>query len=464
MIMKAINKVKEFIIENRMINSGDRIVVGVSGGADSVCLVLMLKELSNELNCSISIVNVEHGIRGDESKNDSIFVEELATKLNIPFFGYSIDVPELARRKKQSLETAARNARYEAFEKATAEFGANKIAVAHNKNDNSETIIFNMVRGTSLTGIAGINPVNGQIIRPLLVLTREEIEYYLSEINAKYVTDSTNLETEYTRNKIRLQVMPHLTEINQEAINHINALGNDVKEYLELVNDIADKAFEKSVTQNETKVSVNIPKLNQELPLIKREVIKRCIYKLSGACMDISRTNIQAVMDLMNSGTGKSVSLPYGIVVKTSYADLVFEKTAEESNDDSFCAVVINVPGETITKTGRMITSFAGSVPLEIEKKEYTKLIDYDRIKNGLELRHRRSGDVLVTGKDGGHTKLKDYFINEKVPKDLRDKLLLLCDGNEVIWVVGMRLSEKYKISDKTKNVLIVEFMEDKNG
>ena len=459
--MKTISKVKDYIIKNQMIDSGDRIVIGVSGGADSVCLVFVLKELSKELKLELCIVNIEHGIRGDESKTDSAFVKSLSEKLNIPFIGYEIDVPKKSKEMKESIETAARNARYDAFFKAAKEFGANKIAVAHNANDNVETMIFNMARGTSFAGLSGIPPANHMIIRPLLCLTRAEIERYAEENGLDYVTDSTNFETDYSRNKIRHQVLPKLMEINSEAVTHLTALGNDANEIMEFVNTKRDEVYD-SVTHTEHEcIIINRETLKKEPEIIQREVIKKCIEEVSKHIGDISRANLSGVIELMKLGTGKSIYLPGYVIAENEYEQLIIKKAVTDKPENHKNQINVLIPGKTEFEGKELITSVMDKVPDSVHKKKYTKLIDYDRINTGLMLRYRRTGDVIATASNGGHTKLKDYFINEKVPKDIRDKILLVCDGNEVVWVVGMRLSEKYKINKATTRVLSLEIMEE---
>ena len=215
-------KVLDYIRKNGMVQRGDRIIAGVSGGPDSVCLLFLLDKYKETLGISLEVVHMEHGIRGKESLEDAAFVENFCRKLAIPCHTYHRDIPKLAREWKCSGEEAGRRARYEAFEEVRSKNGGTKIAVAHNRNDQAETVLFHLVRGSGLSGLSGIRPVRGNIIRPLLCLTREEIEDLLRKENLPFRTDATNLETDYARNRIRLNILPLLREeLNPRACEHL---------------------------------------------------------------------------------------------------------------------------------------------------------------------------------------------------------------------------------------------------
>ena len=215
-------KVLDYIRKNGMVQRGDRIIAGVSGGPDSVCLLFLLDKYKETLGISLEVVHMEHGIRGKESLEDAAFVENFCRKLAIPCHTYHRDIPKLAREWKCSGEEAGRRARYEAFEEVRGKNGGTKIAVAHNRNDQAETVLFHLVRGSGLSGLSGIRPVRGNIIRPLLCLTREEIEDLLRKENLPFRTDATNLETDYARNRIRLNILPLLREeLNPRTCEHL---------------------------------------------------------------------------------------------------------------------------------------------------------------------------------------------------------------------------------------------------
>ena len=466
--MKYIEKVRNYIRENNMIQAGDSVIVGVSGGADSVCLLLMLEELSRMEGFGLRIVNVEHGIRGEESVADSEFVVKLGESLGLPVFPYKINVPELAAEMKVSEEEAGRIMRYRIFEDARCKVGGDRIAVAHNANDNAETFIHNIIRGTSLKGLEGIPPVRGNIIRPLLCLTRAEIEESLKEAGAEYRHDSTNDSNDYTRNKIRNEILPLLKEINPATVEHINSLTEDTVKANAVLAKYVDKVYDEAVEESrkgDIPVSINITRLLGEDDIVKAEIIKKGITKVAGAARDIGRIRILDCMGLLYATTGKSLHLPYDVIAKTSYDKLLLYKKrkgvghSHQNHDDTECYV--DYSGLTTYGKCSLRAEIIENEKIQIEKNLYTKYIDYDRIECGLTVRHRRTGDTIVINESGGRAKLKDYFINEKIPAGIRDDIWLVCDGSSVVWVQGYRLSESYKVTDTTKRILKMELTED---
>ncbi len=270
-------KVRATINKYNMIVSGDKVFAAVSGGADSVCLLLVLKELSDEMRFCLEVIHVEHGIRGAESIEDAKFVEDLCKKLDVRCHIYHIDVPSYSKEHKLSTEEAARLLRYECFDKHTAD---GKIAIAHNMDDNAETIVYNMVRGTGIEGIRGIKKVRGSYIRPLIECSRQDINRYLSEREQAFRTDSTNKDTDYTRNNIRHNIIPRLTDVNPGAVAHLSKLSNLQDMAVEYINKQADKIYDKYVTGNRVAKEL----LNEELIIVQtvihRMQIPRRIFSL----------------------------------------------------------------------------------------------------------------------------------------------------------------------------------------
>lgn len=455
-----INKVLNYISKNNMIDKGEGIVLGVSGGADSVCLLTALNELKEPLNLKLYVVHVNHGIRGAEADSDEKYVEGLCGSMNVWFRAYHYDVPHLAEKNGLSEEEMGRNIRYGLFEKVRKEVGAAKIAVAHNSNDSAETILYNMCRGTGIKGVCGIPPVRGNIIRPLLCCSRSEIEEYIDIRNISYKTDSTNLKSEYTRNKIRLELIPYINEnINNRSVEHILNLAEQLSSIEKYINYEAEKAYIQSVKELENEIRIDINSINRYPDIIRQEVIRKCIEKTAGKLKDITSGHINSVVELIDNTTGKRFNLPYDIVCENIYGYCRIKRG--KSVDTHFEPIEVSVPGEYIMENGsKFIFSLENSV--NFKEKMYTKWFDYDRIKNAMQIRFRQNGDFLEVA-NGGHKKLKSYFIDEKVPREQRDCIPLLSDGNHIIWIVGYRISEAYKITDSTKNVLKVKYIE-RNG
>lgn len=443
-----------------MINKGEGIILGVSGGADSVCLLTVLNELKGLFDMELYVVHINHGIRGIEADNDEKYVEAMCSSMNIWFRAYRYDVPSLAEKNGLSEEEMGRNIRYDVFEKVRKEVGASKIAVAHNSNDSVETILYNMCRGTGIKGMCGIPPVRGNIIRPIMCCSRNEIEEYLHNRNICYKIDSTNLRGEYTRNKIRLELIPYINEnINSGSQEHILNLAWQLSSIEKYINYESEKAYLQSVKEIEGEIRIDTGLLKKYPDIIRQEVVRKCIEKVAGKLKDITSGHIVSVMELIDNITGKQVNLPYNIICENIYGYCRIRKN--RSAVTHLKPIEAIAPGEYILENGsKFILTLENSV--NFKEKIYTKWFDYDRIKNVMQIRFRQNGDFLEVA-NGGHKKLKSYFIDEKVPREQRDTVPLLSDGSHIIWIVGYRISEAYKITDSTKNVLKVQYIE-RNG
>ncbi|NLZ80241.1 MAG: tRNA lysidine(34) synthetase TilS [Clostridiales bacterium] len=463
-----IKKVKAYVAEHTLLEAFDKIVVGVSGGADSICLLLILLEIRKILPLGLICVHVHHGMRGDEADRDASFVENFCKEREITFFEQRYDVRKYAEKEKISEEEAGRNLRYAFFHQIKERFNYNKIAVAHNKGDQVETILFNLCRGAGVVGLKGIEPVSGDIIRPLLSCSRKEIENYLSFQGINWCTDSTNLSNEYMRNKIRLELIPFLeSEINPMSVEHIWAAGTHLQEVNHYLTRQCEVAYNKLAIAIGGKISISVIDLKKEDILIQKMVIRKGIEVLSLSLKNITSKHIDHVLELVNNTVGKYVMLPYGIRGIRDYESLVIEKWAEK-NEEYFQAVSI-VLGESEEyylkdEKGRLtvslITSKDATMLKEYEKKpqnSYTKWFDYDKIKDKLLLRTRKEGDYLEINENGGRKKLKRFFIDKKIPLNERDNILLLADGSHIVWIIGYRISEEYKITENTSRILKVQ-------
>lgn len=456
-------RVLEFVQQNRMIGSRDRIVVGVSGGADSVCLLLVLSEMRKLYDLNLFVVHVNHGLRAEEALRDQVFVENLCKELGVVCQVCQEDVAAYGKAKGYSLEEAGRILRYEAFEREYKKRDCNKIAIAHNKNDHAETVLFNLARGTGITGLTGIEPVRGHIIRPLLSVTREEIEAYLGERGRHYCVDSTNLIDIYTRNKVRLNIIPELNKINEQAVAHITNCAKQLSEIEDYLKKQTNQAYARIVTEKNGQYCVKVGDLSREELVVRKRVIRQMIFSLGNQLRNIEEKHILAVLGLCEKGVGKRVNLPYGILAVREYEEIRigFVPDSKEASEPL---------GIKIDKMGNYHLSNLG-IELEVElldykknmiipKNRYTKWFDYDKIKNTIFLRNRMQGDYLQINNKGNVKTIKALFIDEKVPKEQRDSIPLLCDGNHVMWVLGGRISEGYKITEQSRKILVVKMME----
>ena len=442
--MNIEEKVFSYIEKYNMIQTGSHVTAGISGGADSVCLLFLLKEYQKRVDFSLQAVHVNHQIRGEEAKRDQAFSENLCNKLGIPFKAYTYPVEKIARQNKISVEEAGRNVRREAFWLASQRWGTEGItALAHHENDNAETVLHNLIRGTKAAGLGGIRPVQkgekGTYIRPLLCVSRREIEEYLKAGKISWVTDSTNEETEYTRNKIRHQIMPQLEQINPKAGAHIAEAAahfREIEEYLQAQTDILYRECVK-----EQKNGFLIDKsLGKKEKIMQSYVIMKVLSEAAGQKKDITSLHMEAVLALFKGKTGAEASLPYGLAAEQIYGNVCIRRRDRE--EKSLYELKFDIfPYEN----------------QQIPEKTYTKWFDYDKIKSNLVIRHRLPGDFLTVNAEGGRKKLKDYFIDCKIPREEREGLTLLADESHILWIVGYRISEHYKVTGQTKKVLRVQ-------
>ena len=500
-------KVLSFMKKNHMTDRGDSVLAAVSGGADSVCLLLLLHEMAAELGIKVFAFHMNHGIRGAEADRDERFVMELCERLNIPLTVAHEKVEEYAAERGLSGEEAGRILRYHHLGETAEKYQCAKIAVAHHEDDDAETVLLNLFRGSGLAGLSGIRPVRENIIRPLLCVSRKEIEEYLNEQELSWCEDSTNKENDYTRNKIRNELLPWVTEnINSRAAEHILAVSEFATQadaYFEMEaerileescskrreeakqptsQNVGEADGKESGTGQDLKVAENAMKMYTKIStnlfdsqpeILKTYIIRRMVLNAAGKAKDITERHIRAVMKLTGPGGGHSVNLPYGLQAVRGYETLKIVQGQERRS-----AVESSDPGQKWKNEGsfekeiRLRTDLdetfrvgPASIRLhaiprkkepEIPKNQYTKWFDYDKINVGLSIRYRKNGDYLTLS-GGGKKKLRRYMIDEKIPENERDRIPVLADGDHVLWVVGYRISDYYKITDETEHILEAE-------
>ena len=447
-----LQKIEDYIRQQHMLERGDTVIVGVSGGADSVCLLLVLKELCARYELNIRVVHVEHGVRGQESLEDADFVERLCQKLEVPFTCAHFDVPQYARKKGMSVEEAGRKLRYETFEREADFFPGAKIAVAHNQNDQAETVLFQMARGSDVRGMGGISPVRGRVIRPLLCVSRQDIEAYLWEMGQDFCVDATNETDLYARNCLRHQVIPVLEQVNSQAVAHIAAGAEKMRELDAYLGKQIQELREQFVQCRASGLQIHDSCVGQVESFLLRELIYRLLTEAAGNARDISRVHVAQVERLFCSGMGKNCDLPYGLrAVRVPEGVFIGKEVFREKKVISPVELPDARDFSTELICGKVKTD-------EIPKKKYTKWIDYDKIKDSLCVRTRREGDYFWINQNGDRQKLKQFFINEKIPRQLRDEILLVADGSHIVWVVGYRLSAYYYAEEETDKILKIQY------
>ncbi len=530
-------KVLKTIRTYGLLSRGDRCILAVSGGADSMALLYVLFSFRDELGIELRAVHVHHGLRGAEADRDASWVQESCGRLGIPCEVRYVDVREYVRETGTSVEEGARILRYEAlFDAARAwdaktetsasgytgdapEGSCTKIAVAHNLNDDAETILMQMARGSGLRGIGGISARNGRIIRPLLHIKRSEIEEYLTQAGISWVTDSTNLDDEYTRNRIRHRVLPELEAgVNSAAPEHIAAAGEMIYQAYEYMRDSAqrlireyaildactvepgsdiqdretvpysekavptaaadvkgggkeraEKSLEKSERKSCARCRFPVDVLRGQPQIMRGTIVLMLIERICGTRKDISSVHVSDIVSLIDKETGKRIMLPYGLLARREYEVICIEKhrkAAKPGAEKADINVALNpcTPGISKDKESdisrhfhtRILPYHGESVPVG----EYTKWLDYDKISNSVAFRCRQPGDYIMLG-GTGHKSVAAYMTDRKIPAARRDSIPLAADGSHIMWIVGYRISEQYKVTQTTKNVLELRYIAD---
>ncbi|MCB6203753.1 tRNA lysidine(34) synthetase TilS [Extibacter muris] len=442
-------RVREYAAEHHMLQQSDIVIAGISGGADSICLLFVLLRLKKEIGFSVTAVHVHHGLRADSADRDAGYVEKICREQGIELVTFHEDVRAYARQHKLTEEEAGREVRRAAFMEVLKQKGGTKIALAHHQNDNVETLLLNLCRGTGLKGIGGIPPAEGVWIHPLLCLKRKEVESYLEERGISYCTDETNLEDGYARNKIRNHVVPYLeAEINVQSSDHMAETMRQMRllgEYVETETRRYKKACictdESGFILLQKEAYVHVPEA------LRPYVVHSILCQSAGKSKDIEAVHVRLVRELMDKQVGRRISLPYGVTAERSYEGIRFAKEGQSSGGKEETADM-HMTSRVIERTPQMRT---------FPKSPYTKWFDYDIIKNTVKMRHREPGDYLTIDREGRTQKLKQYFINEKIPREKRDRIWLVADGHHIMWVVGGRQNQSYQVTEHTKRILVIE-------
>ena len=462
---EIIDKIYRYIEQNNMLTDCERVVVGLSGGADSVCLLMVLKGYieRKHLQTELCAVHVNHGIR-QEAGDDEEFARALCERMGVEFMAYHIDAAGLAKQLGISVEEAGRKERYRIFNEACKECNA-RIAVAHHMNDQAETVLMNLSRGTSLKGIGGIRPVRDNIIRPLLSVTRAEVEEVLKGFNQPYVIDATNLCNDYTRNSLRNVVIPYMTDnINSHTVENIASAASELQQDFDFIESEADKAYNKYVTEGDNVVI----KLDGEEfaglhEVIRRRVIYRAVYYLTKTAKDIYKIHVNAVDALVGKTVGSSADICYGLCAVREYDDIVVssERVSRQDKNEPLEEYELSDDDIEKLKAGQKVTIqeniYYNNETLQMKSVQIELSLhsNYEKNRNYAN-RKRMAGDRIVINREGNQRKLKNEFIDRKVPENMRDNVLLVWDDTGVLWAVGVRRSERALIDDNTQNVLEV--------
>lgn len=460
-------KIYDNILKYKLIDNGDSIIIGVSGGPDSMALLYALFELKELLRVSLYAVHVNHLLRGEESYRDENFVREFCMAKKIPLHVKRIDINERRKENSLSIEEAAREARYECFNEFLQNLGAKKIAIAHNLEDQTETIIMNIIRGCGVDGLCGMRFSRANIIRPMLNISRSEILKYCNEGFLNPVIDSSNKDTCYTRNKIRLELIPFIrNKFRHDIYKSIIRLSQIIKVENDFLKEYSEVAFNDIILEfSENQIIIDRLKFTNLHLAIKRRIARNIIKNLKGNLMGIENINIEKIIKLSECGNnGSSINLPSSIIVIKSYNQLRFRKDYKLEKEN-IMERIINFPDEIILKEyGKFIISINDRKDLDDSlfkrvSKSNEQYFDFDKIKGSLVIRARKEGDRIALFENKSSKKLKEYFIDNKVDRELRDNIPLIACGGEVLWIVGFAVTNEYKVNNNTNKVLAIKFI-----
>lgn len=456
-----VKKVIRYIERYRLIETGDRVLVALSGGPDSLCLLHLLCALRPRYRLRLAAAHLDHGIR-TEARQEAERVRRLAGEWQIPFEGAAIDVPAYRREQRLSPSEASRIVRYRFLLRAAKKHKSGKIALGHQLDDQAETVLFNLLRGTGPDGLAGILPRRPlgpvELIRPLLAITREEIEDYCCEKGLAPILDPSNLQTAYTRNRIRLELIPHLEENYnprlKRALAGTAALMEADRAYLQ---EAAEKEFLRLARQHAKGMLLERAAL-AALPEALRGRVARLALLSFMPRKRISRRQVEQLLLLAEGeGPARQISLPAGVLARRSREHVILWKAPPAGAGEGIIDVrPLQIPGRTIFGGGAVAVEAALCQPGELEwpPSPQQAYLDYESLPGPLQLRGRSPGDRFHPQGAPGGKKLKDFLIDRKVPRHQRDHLPLVAAGDEVIWVAGERIAHPYRVTGKTSRVL----------
>lgn len=455
MLREFFNRFEAFTRKYQLVSDGDKVIVGVSGGIDSVVLLDLLMELKSRRNLEVAIAHINHHLRAKESDEDESFVKRLAEGYGIECFVHGADTRAYMLEHKASLQVGAREIRYKFYETVKILKNFTKIATAHNANDNAETILFNLVRGAGANGLGGIPVRRDDVIRPLLFAERSEIEQYAKLKSLKFREDSSNLKSYYTRNFIRHSILPQIKEkINPGVVAAVNRAGEIFQELAYFVNNEVRVLYHNIAKDfGDGKLVLDIFKLRNSLLFIQENVIIMALRDFARGEVDHAR--VHSVMDLVEAETGSSIEIGNDVVVYRDRYNLVFIKNPKEPTE--FVAEII--PGKKYEFEEFYFNSeIVGRDEVHFSLSPVVEFVDADIAGDALTLRNWHPGDWFTPLGMTGHKKVSDFLIDSKIPVYQKNNVFVLSNRDGIIWVCGLRVDDRFKLKEETRRILKLEF------
>lgn len=435
-----------------MIAPGDKVVCGVSGGPDSMALLHVLLALRKESDHSILVAHLDHGLR-EESLGEAEFVRDYCQRHGIPFFMEKADITSMAEEEHISLEDAGRRARYGLFNRILEEQQATRIAVGHQMQDNAETVLWNLMRGSGLNGLCGIRPVQGNIIRPLLFTSREEIMAYLDMNHIPYVTDSSNETCEYTRNRIRHTLLPAMEQFNPNIHGTLSRMAQTLVDDEQVLEEITDSYYNKAVAPNDGYgIHIHLATLHDAPRAVARRIIRKAVESICGL-KDLTSTQVESVLELVDLQAGSCADIHGGVVARRGFESIEILKP---ENPEAREETLLNLEGETDAPdfNCRFICTRLDGIPDDLKNHpEHYQYFDADLFPHDAVVRSRREGDKIKP-LGCGHMKLKKYLSQKKIPRWDREDIPVIASGQNILWAVGYGISDDVRIGKETARIL----------
>ena len=451
-----------------LISPGDRVVVAVSGGVDSMALLYLLNSITKEIACELFVAHLNHSARGEESDGDADFVADVANKLSLPCFIEKLDIAYEKSILRTSFQESARILRYQFLEKTLLSVKGHKIAVGHTADDQAETVLMNLIRGSGLRGLAGITRIRGSIIRPLLECTRTELELFLKKHNLTHRTDSSNHQNKYLRNRVRHDLLPVLNEFNAGVAENLVGLADIVRAEDDWMAEQTQTLFTQLVVVEGVELSILIGKFEAQPLAMKRRLVRQALLHLKGDLRSISSYHVQQILDLFSQAkVGRELSLPENLRVYCGYDRVSFSVLGDSGincdNDSDIKPEIthLKIPGVTqIAESDIELHARLIEPPVDFSESitKYEAFLDLEKTGENIHIRFIQPGDQFIPLGMKGRKKLKSYFIDRKIPRKLRPKTPILVNAEgEIIWVYGEQISDLFCVTEETRKILFLK-------
>jgi len=458
-----LEKVRKTVLKYRLLEPHDGVLVAVSGGFDSVALLHLLQCLTEEFSLNLWIAHLNHGLRGWEADEDAEFISLLADQWGIPTVIEKTNIRHLADMEGISIQVAARQYRYRFLHGVADQKGLARIAVGHNADDQAETVLLNFLRGSGASGLKGMLPKSQKVIRPLLEITRQEIENYCQKHKLPSREDSSNLKTDYRRNRVRQLLLPELKSYNPNILETINRMAKVLQEEDDLLEQACTAAIMPLLKSTGQGMRLPLKEFNLLPAAIQRRAIRQCYDTLTGNKEGLTFAHVDSTNALAKGETKKGGNLPRGIAFFRQGDWLVLKKPVAQKHQLVFLPVLVPIPGEV------SLPGFNLSLRARIEEKtgDFARiltgvkanqcLLDWEKINGSVFVRLRQTGDRFFPLGAPGFKSIKEFFIDQKIPKEKRDLVPIIATSEDILWVAGYRIDDRFKVGPDTKWLLCLE-------